>query len=43
MVIGKNIQGKCSSTGYYKGSIDDIRIYNRTLTQEEITLLFNEK
>jgi len=27
---------------YYNGSMDDIRIYNRVLTQEEITALYNE-
>ena len=25
--------------GFFKGSLDDIRIYNRALTQEEITYL----
>ena len=43
MVIGKNIQGKCGNTGYYKGLIDDIRIYNRSLNLDEFTLLYNEK
>jgi len=27
---------------YFKGSLDDIRIYNRVLTNEEIILLYNE-
>jgi uncharacterized protein (TIGR02145 family) len=29
--------------GYFLGCIDDIRIYNRALTQEEITYLANDK
>ncbi|NCA76311.1 MAG: LamG domain-containing protein [Alphaproteobacteria bacterium] len=29
-------------TEYFTGKLDDIRIYNRALTQEEITSLFNE-
>ena len=28
---------------YYKGLIDDIRIYNRVLTKEEVEILFSEK
>jgi len=31
-----------SSSGKMNGSIDDVRIYNRALTQEEITLLYNK-
>jgi hypothetical protein len=29
--------------GFYKGAIDDIRIYNRALTEEEIQQLFEDK
>jgi hypothetical protein len=29
--------------GWYNGKLDDIRIYNRAINQEEITALFNEK
>lgn len=29
-------------TRYFNGNIDDIRLYNRVLTQDEITLLYNE-
>ncbi len=31
-----------SNTGYFIGSIDDIRIYNRALTDEEIMILYHE-
>jgi len=30
-------------TNYFNGSIDDVRIYNRALSQEEVTLLYNAK
>ncbi len=30
-----------SNTGYFKGIIDEIRIYNRALTKEEIQLLYH--
>jgi hypothetical protein len=39
-IIGSAISG---TSGFYKGDLDDIRIYNRTLSQEEIQQLFNEK
>ncbi|MCP4648623.1 MAG: LamG domain-containing protein [PVC group bacterium] len=29
-------------SGFFKGSIDDVRIYNRVLNTEEVKLLFNE-
>ncbi|XVJ65316.1 MAG: T9SS type B sorting domain-containing protein [Lacibacter sp.] len=31
-----------SDGDYYKGKIDDVRIYNRVVTADEITALFNE-
>ncbi|MES2516678.1 MAG: LamG domain-containing protein [Bacteroidota bacterium] len=31
-----NIGGKIGSTGFFKGKIDDVRIYNRPLTQTEV-------
>ena len=31
-----NIGGKIGSTGFFKGNIDDVRIYNRPLTQTEV-------
>jgi len=34
--------GKSSSGQFTNGSIDDIRIYNRALTEQEITALYNE-
>jgi hypothetical protein len=37
VLIGKR-QGV---NAYFQGSIDDVRIYNRALSQEEITLLYN--
>lgn len=37
--FGRNIPGV---TEYLNGKIDDIRIYNRTLSEEEIKALFNE-
>ncbi len=35
--------GRAFTSQYFTGSIDDIRIYNRTLTTNDITLLFNEE
>ncbi|MCW3070792.1 MAG: C-terminal target protein [Bacteroidetes bacterium] len=32
----------CSAATYYKGKIDDIRIYSRVLSSTEVTQLFNE-
>lgn len=43
LVIGS--RRKYSKGGYnlnFKGSIDDVRIYNRVITENEIQLLFNE-
>lgn len=34
--------GKFSSFSYFNGSIDEVRIYNRTLSQAEITKLYND-
>jgi hypothetical protein len=36
------IGSKVEKGEYFKGSIDDIRVYNRILTQAEITTLYNE-
>jgi hypothetical protein len=33
--------GGSGSSSYYKGAMDDIRIYNRALTKQEVTALFN--
>jgi hypothetical protein len=33
--------GRRTTGNYFNGSIDDVRIYNRALSQEEITLLYN--
>jgi hypothetical protein len=40
LTMGKAYNG--SSQTYYKGAIDDIRIYNRALTECEILVLYNE-
>lgn len=37
--FGKN---NWSGTGYLDGKLDDIRIYNRALTEEEVKLLYHE-
>ena len=37
--IGRRGDGNTDT--YFNGSIDDVRIYNRALSQEEITLLYN--
>lgn len=37
--IGRNPE---NTSDYYKGLIDDVRIYNRALSSSEITALFNE-
>lgn len=34
--------GGCPGLGYYSGKVDDIRIYNRAISQSEIDSLFNE-
>ena len=34
--------GSLGSQDYFKGSLDDIRIYNRVLTDSEILSLYNE-
>jgi len=39
MFIGKRLSG--SNQGFFNGSIDEVRIYNRALSQSEITLLYN--
>ncbi|MCK9426589.1 MAG: FG-GAP-like repeat-containing protein [Ignavibacteriaceae bacterium] len=41
LVIGAN-NYLPNKTDFFPGSLDDIRIYNRALTQAEINLLFNE-
>jgi hypothetical protein len=41
--IGKDLEiGRFDSGNYFKGKIDDIRIYNRALTQEEINAIYHE-
>ena len=39
LAIGKNPAG---SDRYYNGNIDDIRIYNRALSEDEIQALYHE-
>lgn len=39
LLIGKESGLNGTVTGYFKGKLDDIAIYNRALTQEEITYL----
>jgi hypothetical protein len=29
--------------GYYEGDLDDIRIYNRAISQDEVQQLFDDK
>jgi hypothetical protein len=36
------IIGSSYNTAYFIGTIDDIRVYNRTLTDAEIGLLYHE-
>jgi Concanavalin A-like lectin/glucanases superfamily/Secretion system C-terminal sorting domain len=36
-----NIGSKIGGTGYFKGNIDDVRIYNRPLTQSEVVATKN--
>jgi hypothetical protein len=38
--IGRDVPGKAE---YFYGSLDDIRIYNRCLTSNEIEMLYNDK
>ena len=37
------IGGGPNSTGYFNGSIDEVRIYNRALSEDEIRQLYNQK
>ncbi len=39
--FGMYPNGACSNTFFFEGNIDDIGIWNRALTQEEITNLYN--
>jgi hypothetical protein len=41
-LIGNNIDGFRGLERYFKGSIDDIRLYNRALTESEIVALYHE-
>lgn len=41
LVIGTNAY-PAGSEGYFKGCIDDLRIYNRTLSSDEVQQLYNE-
>ena len=38
---GANLIGKAWDGSYWKGSMSDVRIYNRALSQEEIKTLYN--
>ncbi len=48
LAIGVNVSGNGvapftdSNVGYFKGIVDDIRVYNRALTEAEIQLLYHE-
>jgi subtilisin family serine protease len=33
--------GSSGTSSFYKGSMDDVRIYNRALTKQEVTILFS--
>ena len=41
--IGRNIANGKETGIYFKGMIDDVRIYNRALTQAEVEAIYNEK
>ena len=41
--LGKFSNSKIYPTQYFNGDMDDLRVFNRTLTQEEIDLLFHEQ
>jgi hypothetical protein len=38
-MIGRNVKGHWDSE-YFIGSIDDVRIYNRALTEKEVAALY---
>ncbi len=42
LLFGYNGQASATNAAIFNGAIDDIKIYNRTLTQSEITQLYNE-
>ena len=41
--IGNNLSCGAGSNNHFNGVLDELRIYNRTLTREEIQNLYNEK
>jgi hypothetical protein len=41
--IGTSGHGNCIETAWLDGTIDDVRLYNRALTAEEVSRLFNTK
>jgi hypothetical protein len=42
LYIGRSASGKKVNSSYFKGSIDNIRVFNRTLTKAEVLSLINE-
>jgi hypothetical protein len=42
LLFGHNGQTAATNAAIFNGTIDDIKIYNRNLTQSEITQLYNE-
>ena len=41
--IGNNLSGGEGSNNHFNGALDELRIYNRELTKEEIRVLYNNK
>jgi serine/threonine protein kinase len=42
VLIGKSIDNR-GNAGFFRGALDDVRIYNRALTPDEVVLLFRTK
>lgn len=43
MYIGRDVRGNEGSYDYFLGNLDQLRIFNRALTQEEVRVLYNER
>jgi len=41
--IGNNVSGGEGSNNHFNGALDELRIFNRPLTEKEIRILFNNK
>jgi hypothetical protein len=40
-ISGSTIMGNGNNTEFFSGALDEVRIYNRALTESEISTLYN--